>query len=586
MYINSSMYGFINLLDDQQDNIHNSDFELWGSNGIIKYKGENTVASNNKYLVMVRGIDTAASSLLENITIKGIEEIQKVQGSVVLIDKEKEEILLYRDPTGRLPLYWNIEKGILKWSAQLKDLISEKSRLNREYFRQYFIGSGLVDLWEETPYVNISRVPRGQTIIFRDACRIKEQKNNNFQPIQGLHNINDKEIHQEYINLLNTTIRKHKETSALFEMSGGLDSTGLVIANSYSKHKDDQATTLTFQKYSDCNEHFSAELTASKCNLPWNPINADSLMPLSHILDMNLEHNPDEPSPDLCFYPWRLAILDKAKELGINTIISGYGGDELLEGNRCYIADYLKKGKILLSWKHSMNIARQNSIFGLSAWYYFKSYGIYPALGKQQHPSVFSAWDPSIHDRFLLSDYMENVEVVGHLKEKMYKKINSIKLQTEYSTQLARELSTVFLPYGVVDAIGKDYSIEFSFPYLDKRLIEFILGLPHRHCIDMQGRKLLTQRAFYEYFQQGFKRQQGNYYRLTFKALQQYWGDIYKLIINSPLCELGVISKEKTITFLEKWKCGKEVNSTRSLWALLAACLWVKNVTSLGGIKV
>lgn len=136
-------------------------------------------------------------------------------------------------------------------------------------------------------------------------------------------------------------------------------------------------------------------------------------------------------------------------------------------------------------------------------------------------------------------------------------------------------------PFLTVDGIGDDLGVEVVYPYCDREVIEFVLGLPYYYTMENAEQKLLTRNAFARFWPEGYKPKQGDYYRLIFKGLEEHWIDIRDSVANSPLCDSGIISRNKALEFLTSWRCGKQQDSVQALHTLLAACYWIK----LGGWK-
>ncbi|TKI54821.1 asparagine synthase [Brevibacillus antibioticus] len=572
-----NLHDFYGEVGDTQSLI-NTDFTskllLWGKSCFLSSKKNEVLESDTRFTIAVRGAGLKASHVLKLINMEGINGLKKVDGncSVVVIDRNKQTIVMYRGPVGRYPLYWRQRDNMISWSTDINHL--EKETLDALYFYRYFIGMGLVDCWEETPYKGIHRVPRGQAIIFNKFARPEVLFNDQLNPKTGMENIGETEVFEQYLNLLQNSLIKHRGQSALFECSGGLDSSSLLIANKQLNHTGDSSITYRWSALKGLDESNQAQMISQQADIPWNIVEADELLPMSHIHTFAEEHFPDEPSLDLFFYPWRVPIFQMAKRLGHKNIISGHGADHLLQGNYCFIADLLKQMKIKTAWQHALSASDAAFASGLKAFWFLKSYGLFPLLHLSQKPPLISNWDPAIHNRFITPSFMVDFGEVKTIMRDMENDIKKIKLNTEYATQLSRTMSTI-TQISDSEALGRNFGIELNFPYIDRPLIEFILGLPYSYTIQGSEAKVITKRIFKKYFPKDFVRVQGDYYRLTFLALQKYWTDIMNLIVNSPLCEAGIISRERTIDFLEKWRAGKEVDSTSTIIALISACFWI-----------
>ncbi|MBO0995917.1 asparagine synthase-related protein [Bacillus sp. SD088] len=554
-------------------------FNLWGNFGLLKANKPNSLYSDHEYIIALRSLGTSAIEVFNLVKRYGVEDaLRRIETncSVVVVDRKREVLIMYRGPLGRYPLYWCQDNDDLQWSTSLFSLIKNSSKLNPLYFHMYFVGAGFTDMWSDTAVKGIYRVPRGRAIIFR-SNKFENLFIDYLQPCSGMGRLQEEEIYCMYVKLLTESLKRCRGKSALFQVSSGLDSTALVLANSLAEHTGDTSATYVWDVFTDLDERKGAENVANKAGIPWIPITADKFIPMSHINDIPVEHLTDEPSPDLCFYPWRIPMFELAAELGHSNIISGYGGDDLFLGNQCILADLIREGHFKDAWKQALDFASNHKDAGLRAFWFIKSYGIYPLLKIRQKSPLFGLWDPSIHDRFFVPSFLSDHRLGNELKIEMEREISLIKMSSVYTTRLTRNMSTVFNTFQVVDAIGRNFDIEENYPYLERKVVEFVLGLPSRYIIHGRDKKILNKKVFGPHMPSDFKATQGNFYRLTFYALNTYWNDIYNMVIESPLCD-GIISKEKTIDFLQQWRVGKEVDSTLTLNALVGVCLWIKKL--------
>lgn len=185
----------------------------------------------------------------------------------------------------------------------------------------------------------------------------------------------------------------------MFQLSGGLDSTALVLTNHLlGNFNHDEIATYIWDEFKEVDERTGAQLIGTKVGKDITLIPADELLPFS--FDNIKDNLPDEPTPDLCLISWRLPMFEFAHRLNSSVIISGYGGDDLLFGNQCILFDMLKKYKLLKCWKEALEFAKRNNELGLTASWFIKSYALLPLLKIKQKPPVLSLWDPSIHNRF------------------------------------------------------------------------------------------------------------------------------------------------------------------------------------------
>src|SRR5207302_10574452 len=73
----------------------------------------------------------------------------------------------------------------------------------------------------------------------------------------------------------------------------------------------------------------------------------------------------------------QIAMINAAANAGCNTILTGFGADEVLEAAPFYIADLTKRGRILAAWSESARWARH---YNRSPWRFFWPFGLEPLM--------------------------------------------------------------------------------------------------------------------------------------------------------------------------------------------------------------
>jgi asparagine synthetase B (glutamine-hydrolysing) len=348
--------------------------------------------------------------------------------------------------------------------------------LNPDYFRRFLVGFGFVESWVETPIKGISRVPRGRALTFTKSMgQPVVSFTDSLVPSAGLDLLSEDELCEAYRGTVMHAVSRCRGKGALFELSGGWDSTALVIANSLTSHAGDAAVTNVWNNIPGVVEEINAQRVASWVEIPWYSVALDDCGPMSHLLTER--HQPDEPSPDMFIYPWEVSIFKLAQELGYERIICGLGADDLFLGaSKCVLADLLRQWRIKEAWEEATSLASRYEAYGVGAKWFLKAYGLLPLLGVKQSPPIPALWDPSIHGRFRVPSFMVANTTHAELVDAMEATLRTVRLDSIYQTHLARHmLATIDMP--VHRTLGRVYGACFCSPYLERPVVEFVLGV-------------------------------------------------------------------------------------------------------------
>ena len=180
-----------------------------------------------------------------------------------------------------------------------------------------------------------------------------------------------------------------------------------------------------------------------------------------------------------------LATSEEAARLGIRTILSGWGGDELLVFNgRGYFADLLRRGQWGTFYRE---LKLRQKLHGGKVWQDAILRGIFPCLPpsilKLVYPRLFSS--PQALPSYLRPDFAEALIRVEALTPSQLQERPGVRRM-----QIAL-LQHGHIPYRLESwaSHGMSLGLTYVFPLLDRRLVEFALSIPD-----------------YYFFQKGWKR--------------------------------------------------------------------------------
>jgi len=180
-----------------------------------------------------------------------------------------------------------------------------------------------------------------------------------------------------------------------------------------------------------------------------------------------------------------LSASQDAAGLGIRTLLSGWGGDELLVFNgRGYFADLLRRGRWLTLQRE---LSARGERHGSAVWKQWISSGLFPllptALMRRLRPDEFPP--PPTLPAALRPDFTAVLAQVDPLTRPELREQAGVRRM-----QIAL-LQNGHIPYRLESWAGHGASLglTYAFPLLDRRIVEFALSIPD-----------------YLYFQNGWKR--------------------------------------------------------------------------------
>jgi asparagine synthase (glutamine-hydrolysing) len=365
---------------------------------------------------------------------------------------------LFRDHIGIRPLAWSFRDENLIFSTDILDLcryVAAGSPPEHNYLTGYFRYIN----YTQAPDNRVNKVLPGHYIEY-SGQGMSITKYWDPEKIVTDRKMNYDTMLSELGQLLDDSvaIRCDGRFTAGAHVSGGLDSgmVALLARKVYSAQK-------AFHGYSWSPAGLSAE------KLPYDERDmVRSLCTMSGIIPVFSTITPGEfiENLDRLYYNGGFFIEEslarQASENGTNLIFSGWGGDEFIShGDRGIETDLLRRLKFRTYFK-------RNPVKPLKRFLrYFLEYTVYPALGILQ-PSVARVFAKDAR-------YMKRA----------YAKSEKEALRNFYFHTSRRQLHTRYLKFYHLQgrcetwtAMGYRLGIEYRYPLLDRRIIEYMLKVP------------------------------------------------------------------------------------------------------------
>ena len=307
---------------------------------------KDNIAADSNYLIAFIGLFPNGSSaltgekeyqlsLINNYKEKGEHFLTQINGgfSLVLIDQEKQKIILAIDPIGQKSLYYaQTRNGLIFGSTadsliqhpEVGNQISEQSIYDYVYFHQCPSPN--------TIYSKVNKLEGGQMLTYQAGkITLKQYWMPEFkEKLSGTLEQASKELQERLIQVVKKEVLTEQSTGAF--LSGGLDSSS--VAGALSSVYPGKAKTFTIgfpvEGYDEINysriasKHFKTQ----PHEYYLTPEDAVAAIP-------KIAEHYDEPFGNSSALPtYYCAKL--AKENGISRLLAGDGGDEIFAGNERY----------------------------------------------------------------------------------------------------------------------------------------------------------------------------------------------------------------------------------------------------------
>lgn len=482
--------------------------------------------------------------LLNGLSIDGMSFLNKLRGqfAIYFYNKSKNKAYLIRDRLGQKPLYYIFQNNELCFSSNLKSLkkyLNNKYTINEQGLYEYLSYGATTS--PNTVINEIKKVEPATFIEFNFSENIEITNKTQYWKVNEF--VDNKQFDkEEFIKILEESVQIRCFPDVPFAnfLSGGLDSTTILKSMTKISHKINTFTIKNKNKSID--ESIWAEEVAFKYETNHKTVNVDDYLNFSDVFE--IINSLDEPFGDPSYIPTYIISEEMSKHYKV--AISGDGGDELLGG-------YFRTSYSIKSPK--------NFILDLFAKLYF----LYPSFlgtGNQfmkHNKKISVSYDSFLND----NKFLKFLKIKQSNKRKFPNKQNIKDLLIQDYQFYLPELMLY-----KIDRASMSNSLEVRSPFLDHKLIEYVLG--HEFKYNANNRKSLFKEYISEDFSLQFinRKKQGFEFDLK-NFVYDNLEEISKIIKTSKLNQFFSINNLK---FLNIYK--SRINANR-YWRLLVLSIFL-----------
>ena len=467
-----------------------------------------------------------------------------------------------RDRFGVKPFNYFIDHNRFIFGSEVKPIISYDATLRKPNYNSIglFCREGLCGELSETWFDNIYRLKPGHNLIL-EGKKIRIYRYYMY-PIQ-IKKIPFEEAKAKFSFLFNDAVklRMRSDVPVGTTLSGGLDSNSIVSALRQF-YKGEHFTFTAHFPGMDGDEYEQAERTNKYFNLSGNPVIREFDNKLLGALNKAILHLESGHFSPAILPLWRIHGEAKKK---VKVVLEGQGADELLGGYIQHVAGaFLFEKFIKLQWVSLIKSAKmlfRNYSFKTIIIFFFRL--------------SFRPWIRTLVRRYFLRT--EQV-LTGDLKKVQYRETSSANSESYFTKVLQHSHQGILvslLHYG--DAISMAFGIESRLPFMDYRLVDFVMTLPADYLIaEGKGkfiqreslRSILPEFIYYDVKKLGFVTPINDFF-------YQNRGLVEALLLSDKSLNRGLFN-EKELKKIINSNYKKSLNRSYFLFRLLCVELWFK----------
>jgi asparagine synthase (glutamine-hydrolysing) len=440
--------------------------------------------------------DTDAELLLQAYEVWGEDCAQRIIGdfAFAIWDTRLRRLFCARDPMGVKPFHYWFDGTRFVWASEPRQILIDSEiplEPNRRSIGSFLLLRGIDR--QESLYNGIHRLPAAHGMIV-DHSGLHQRRYWDLDRLDELRYRTSTDYAEHFRAVLTEAVqcRLRSSTPVAAFLSGGLDSSS-VVSIAQQLYREGKALPNGFDTYSilfdslPCDERHDIEEIVKRHGLRAHFVQFADVQTIELDRPRAYPGVLYDPTTYACF-----SLLQKASDQGSRVCLWGTGGDEVLTPGPSYLATLLRYGRIGPFVRQLLYAA---GVCGIPAWKFAWDYCARPAI-----PSAVKAPFRRIRRQvtadglpaWISRDFVQTTvpPTAGQMTTKPF---NSLSQRQLYAVLIDGWQLGMLL--GHLDAMGSSQSAEFRHPFLDRRLIEFVMRVPDRHKVGKGETKALLRNA-------------------------------------------------------------------------------------------
>ena len=429
----------------------------------------------------------------------GHEAISRLVGmfAAVILDTKDRKLLLVRDFFGIKPLYYVSCERFFAFSSELKSLLEIRDvarRANPSRLYEY-LRFGMTDYGDQTLLADIHQL--------RSAHYIEIPVDSHSEPEQVCYWRMDTSRQADLsfdaaaerlreLFLRNVQIHLRSDVSVGAALSGGIDSSSIVMAMRHIQGADLQISTFSYIASDNAiNEEKWVDLIVNQAGAHSHKVKISPEELVGDLDDMIGAQS--EPVSTTSMYA-QYRVFRLAHDAGIKVMLDGQGADEILGGYRYFVGarvtSLLRQGRLLAA---ARLLARAMRLPGPAGGLWILCYtGAFMLPDKLKAPAL-RLIGQNLLPQWLNGEWFRRRSVLPEFPRQCRRRD---ALREQMFETLTRTSVPKLLRYE--DRNSMAFSVESRVPFLTPELAEFCLSLPEEYHIGPDGTgKLLFRRAMH-----------------------------------------------------------------------------------------
>lgn len=497
-------------------------------------------------------------------------------------DDRKQQLLCVRDACGVRSLHYSQVGKTLCFASELEQILQHPGVPRRldEMAMADHLTTNFYDR-ASTMFLDVRRLPPAHRLIASRAG-FRLQRYWDIDPSARTTYHHDEEYAAHFLHLFRRAVEDRLRTRAKvvgIAMSGGLDSCSIAAVAQKSLSTNCGSPRLAayswvFDQLKDCDERAYSRAMAEELGVEIEYIPAERFWFLREPVPLR----PSLESPFLWNELLVRQMLARFKERGGRVMLTGEGGDSLLRGTRHSIyADRLLRGHIGALWELARHTRQKGRRYHRL---------LYTHIARPLVPDAVVRWFRRLVGGHMSSQVPDWIAPGFAKRIGLAERLASPPVPRRFASLARQDIYRLAVALGVGPAIYwyenevARFGLEASHPFLDRRLVEFVLSIPPEQLFRGERRKLVLRQAMAGILPEDIRQRRDKTMFDSFAGLSLREKQVEQInrLLKAPLLgNMGIVDAERLRSVYEDYRAGGEVKAAITLFPPITLELWLRN---------
>ena len=503
-----------------------------------------------------------------------------------LWDRRRRQLFCARDPLGVKPFYYHLDGHTFRFASEMQPFFQDAAVTRRPNLR--LIGLYLLERYDDaepTLYEGILRLPPSSSLVVRDGG-LRQHRYWEADPARAVRYAGAAEYAGHFRDLFREAVRcrlrSPRPVGAL--LSGGLDSSSVVCtAREILGGEPDvapglEAYTIVFDTL-PCDERGYVADIARERGVAVHLIPHEAQDP-SYLA---LARAPRDP--DALYAPTNLMLQPayaRMQARGAAVVLDGFGGDELLAPGLAHLTDLALAGDLRGLARQLRAAAEASAIPARSLFVHHCLAPLVPPAWKARLRALLRA--PAPAPSLLRADFLRAQGLDAGAGAPRRSRRWPTHAQQEIHDALFADWSAT-VARGMCERLAARFSLEPRSPFLDRRLVEFMLAIPPAARYGLAPKAILRE-AMAGVLPESIRHRPDKSVLsavIEWEFRRRQPGELRRLLERSALAALGVVDGRRLGQLLVRCAGDQGDDALMAVELVVGLEIWYRSTVSAAG---